>query len=93
MEEVLVLLVLLLRVTKNIIDMSIAKALRFVKDAKDDKELRKRCVGFETKDEMLTFFKFDEVEFDDAINMQLVQCKTYEEAEPYQQLRMWFAIL
>lgn len=73
--------------------MALGKAIRFVKDASVDKELRRRCVGFDTKGELLDFFKFDELEFDDAINMQLVKCKTYEEAETFQQLRMWFAML
>ena len=73
--------------------MSIGKAIRFVKDASVDKDLRKSCVGFKTKDELFSFFKFDALDFDDAINMQLVKCKTYEEAETFQQLRLWFSML
>lgn len=73
--------------------MALGRAMQFVKNASRDRDLRKTCVGFETKDELFSFFKFDEMEFDDAINMQLVKCKTYEEAEAYQQLRLWFAML
>lgn len=73
--------------------MALSNAIRFVKNATKDKEFRMRCAGFETRDEMLSHFKLDSVEFDDAINMQLVKCKTYEEAETFQQLRMWFSML
>lgn len=73
--------------------MAIGKAMRFVKDARDDSEFRKRCLQYDTKDEMLAVFKFSAVDFDDAINMELVKCKTYEAAEVYQQLRLWFSML
>ena len=34
--------------------------------------------------EILETFGFDEIEFDDAINMRLVKCQSYEEAEAFQ---------
>lgn len=73
--------------------MALSNAIRFVKDATKDSEFRKSCASFETRDDLLSFYKFDALEFDDSINMQLVKCQSYEEAETYQQLRMWFAIL
>ena len=73
--------------------MAIGKALEFVKNARTDREIRKRCVGFATKAELLDFYRFDEIEFDDAINMQLVKCQTIDEAESYQHLRIWFSML
>ena len=73
--------------------MALGKAIRFVKDVRQDGELRRQCVAFASKEEMLAHFEFDEVEFDDAINMQLVKCQTYDEAEAYHHLRMWFAML
>ncbi len=72
--------------------MALGKAIKFVKQACFDKELRKQCYK-SSKPELLKKFDFDEVEFDDAINMQLVKCQTYEAAEPFQQLRMWFSLL
>ncbi len=73
--------------------MSIGKAMQFVKDASVDAEFRKSCIDFKTKDELFSFHEFDALEFDDAINMQLVKCQSYVEAETYQQLRLWFAVL
>lgn len=73
--------------------MALGKALEFVKKARRDRALRNQCVGFDSKAEMLAHFCFDELEFDDAINMQLVKCQSYDEAETYQHLRMWFALL
>lgn len=73
--------------------MALGKAMRFVKDATRDSEFRKSCISFDSKDDLFTHFKFDALEFDDAINMELVKCKTYEQAETYQQLRLWFSML
>ena len=72
--------------------MALGKAITFVKQACDDKKLRAECYK-SSKSELLEKFDFNEVEFDDAINMQLVKCQTYEAAEPFQQLRIWFSIL
>lgn len=73
--------------------MSLSKALTFLKQALADPEVRKQCILFETKAELLSTWGFSELDFDDAINMQLVKCQTYEQAETYQQLRMWFTML
>ena len=73
--------------------MAIDKAIKFVKEASSDKVLRVSCTEFDGKPELLTSFGFTEVEFDDAINMKLVKCQSYEDAEAYQQLRMWFSML
>lgn len=69
--------------------MAIGKAIRFVKKAQTDPEFRKSCYVL-SKADLLVEMGFDELEFDDAINMQLVKCQTYQEAEVYQQIRMWF---
>jgi len=73
--------------------MAIGKAITFVKRATSDIQFRTECYRINSKTELLQLFAFDEVEFDDAINMQLVKCQTYEEAEVYEQIRMWFSIL
>lgn len=73
--------------------MALSDSIRFVKNATRNSEFRKSCAEFDSKSDLLAFYKFDELEFDDAINMQLVKCQTYEEAEIFQQLRMWFQIL
>lgn len=72
--------------------MAIGKAIKFVQQACFDKELRAQCYKSQ-KPEILQLFDFNEDEFEDAINMQLVKCQTYEAAEPFQQLRIWFSLL
>lgn len=62
-------------------------------DAIADKELRDKCATFETRKELLTWLDFNDLEFDDAINMQLVKCRSADQAEFYHQLRMWFQFL
>ncbi len=70
--------------------MAIGKAMEFVKQASIDKELRSKCNKSESKAELMKSMDFTEIEFDDAINMRLVKCQTYEQAEIYQQLKLWF---
>ena len=72
--------------------MALGKAIKFVKQACFDKELRASCYK-SPKSELLKTLDFDEGEFEDAINMQLVKCQTYEAAEPFQQLKIWFSLL
>ena len=73
--------------------MAIGKAITFVKKATSEQQFRAECNRSNSKLELMRLFEFDELEFDDAINMQLVKCQTYEEAEVFQQIRMWFSIL
>ena len=72
--------------------MALDKAIKFVKQACFDKELRAKCYK-NTKSELLKTLDFDEAEFENAINMQLVKCQTYEAAEHFQQLRIWFSLI
>ena len=73
--------------------MALGKAIEFVKQAGFDKELRTECNSYSSKNELLQKLGFDEVEFDDAVNMQLVKCQTYEDAEIFRQIRYWFLLL
>ena len=73
--------------------MSIDKAITFVKKATNDKMFRKECYQRNSKIEVMKFFGFDEFEFEDAVNMQLVKCQSYEEAEVFQEIKIWFSIL
>jgi len=72
--------------------MALSKAIEFVKIATSDEELRTACTNF-SKESLLLKLNFNEVEFEDAVNMQLVKCKSYEQAEKYQQIRIWFLLL
>lgn len=72
--------------------MSLSKAIRFVKIASMNKELRSACCKT-SKEKLFNQLNFNEIEFEDAVNMQLVKCKSYEQAEMYQQLRIWFLLM
>lgn len=72
--------------------MALSKALEFVHAASISEELRTACSNY-SKEKLLLQLNFNELELEDALNMQLVQCQTYEEAEVFQQIRMWFLLL
>lgn len=73
--------------------MALGKAIKFVKDASTSKEFRALCYTQSSKEALLKKFDFNEVEFEDAINMQLVKCQTYDDAEGIHQIKNWFALL
>jgi hypothetical protein len=73
--------------------MALNKAIEFVKKVGSDKVLRESCYEIKTKNELLLNLDFNEFEFEDAINMQLVKCQTYDEAEEFQQIWVWFTLL
>jgi hypothetical protein len=73
--------------------MAIGKAINFVRQIRDNDGLRRACNSCESKDVVMERQGFNEVEFEDAINMQLVKCQSYEEANVIQQIKMWFALL
>lgn len=73
--------------------MAIDRAITFVKRATTESDFRKACYKSPSREKLLQEKGFTELEFDDAINMQLVKCQSYEQAEVYQQIRMWFLSL
>ncbi|MFA5330091.1 MAG: hypothetical protein WC384_20020 [Prolixibacteraceae bacterium] len=72
--------------------MALGKSIKFVKQFIRDKDFRDDC-NKSSKGELLNRLDFTELEFEDAINMQLVKCQTYEEADVIQQVKLWFAFL
>jgi len=73
--------------------MSMSKALTFFKKVKNDSDFRKSCYHYDSKQVLLKEEGFTEVEFDDAVNMNLVKCQTYEEADEVKHVKEWFSIL
>ena len=73
--------------------MALGKALEFVRRAGSERELRNLCNSAASKEELLDALGFHEGEFEDAINMELVKCQTFQEAEVIQQLKLWFLLL
>jgi hypothetical protein len=72
--------------------MALSKALSFIQALSLSEELRSVCSNY-SKEKLMFQLNFSELEFEDALNMQLVQCQTYEQAEVFQQIRMWFLLL
>jgi len=72
--------------------MALGKSIKFIQSFIQDKELRRTCNTY-SKEQLFETFDFNQVEFEDAINMQLVKCQSYEEAEQYHQLKFWFDVL
>jgi len=72
--------------------MALGKSIKFIQQFIRDKEFRDAC-NKSSKEDLLQKLDFTELEFDDAINMQLVKCQTYEEADRVQQVKLWFAFL
>ena len=72
--------------------MALNKAIQFLQKLKTDAEYRS-LVYKKSKADVLQCFGFDELEFEDAINMLLVKCQTYEEAEVVLQIKMCFSML
>lgn len=73
--------------------MALGKAISFVKQVISDNEFRRNCNKCASKEELLKELDFHEGEFEDAINMQLFKCQSYESANQIQQIKMWFSLL
>lgn len=72
--------------------MALGKSIRFIQQFIRDSEFRHEC-NKSSKEELLKNHDFNETEFEDAINMQLVKCQSYEEAERIHQIKFWFDVL
>lgn len=72
--------------------MALKNAISFLHRFVEDGEFRYSCHEL-SKKELLNIHNFDEQEFDDALNMQLVQCQTHEEADVIQEVKLWFMIM
>ena len=72
--------------------MALGKSIQFIRQFILDQEFRHEC-NHNSKEELLKKLDFNETEFEDAINMQLVKCQSYEEAERIHQIKYWFELL
>jgi len=72
--------------------MALGKSISFIRKFIKDTEFRREC-NISSKEDLLKNFDFNETEFEDAINMQLVKCQSYEEAERIHQIKFWFDVL
>jgi hypothetical protein len=72
--------------------MALGKSIQFIRQFIIDQEFRHEC-NTSSKEDLLKNLDFNETEFEDAINMQLMKCQTYEEAERIHQIKYWFEFL
>lgn len=77
--------------------MSIVNALTFIRRFETDKKLREICNGSKSKAEILKKLEqydlvFTTGDFEEVINSLLVKCKTYEQAQYVEQIKIWFSL-
>jgi len=75
--------------------MSLQNAITFISVVDSDNELRKSCYVQKTQQGLLELLKgkgynFTSDEFEDAINMLLFKCQTYEQAGRVKEVKAWF---
>ena len=75
--------------------MSLQNAITFISDVDSDNELRKSCYTFKNQTDLLEQLKgkgygFTPEEFEDATNMLLFKCQTYEQAGRVKEVKAWF---
>jgi len=77
--------------------MSIQNAITFIANVDKNADLRKACYSCKTKDNLLDMLKdqsmgFTQDEFDEAVNVMLFKCQSYEEADCIKQTEVWFSL-
>lgn len=72
--------------------MALGKSIQFIQKFIRDNNFRDQC-NKSSKEDLLQNLDFTELEFEDAINMQLFKCQTWEEADRIQQVKLWFMLL
>jgi len=77
--------------------MSIKNAMTFISKVDSDKLFRTECYKCKTKQELLVFLQtqfmlFTEEEFEEAINIMLFKCQSYEDADKIKQVEVWFTL-
>lgn len=77
--------------------MPLQHAINFIKDAGNDKELRKSLYGVKPEELMPTLadkgYEFSLSDFEESINMLHVQCQSEEQANKLFEVVWWFKML
>lgn len=76
--------------------MSINNAQTFIRKVDTDTDFRRSCNKLGNKEAIHTMLKehsadFSEADFEEAINMLLFKCQTYEQADTVKQIEWWYA--
>jgi len=77
--------------------MAISHALEFIRNFETDAQLRQLCNSSKSKEELLELlsdkgFPFTVFEFEDAVNVLLTSCQTYEQAGYVKNIKDWFSL-
>ncbi len=77
--------------------MSIKNAMTFIANVDCNHALRIECYKCKTKSELLSWLhtqgmSFTQEEFDEAVNVMLFKCQSYEEADKVKQTEAWFTL-
>jgi len=77
--------------------MSIQNALVFIESIDTKKELREACYTCHSQSELIsllheTGLSFTPDEFEDAVNLLLIKCQTFEQAGRVNQIKIWFSL-
>ncbi len=78
--------------------MSISNAIQFIKTIDENADFRascNKCLSKEVMHEMLIEkeLPFDAYDFQEAINILLFRCQTYEQANSIKQVELWYSLL
>jgi hypothetical protein len=77
--------------------MSLQNAINFISLVDSDQEFRKSCYEVKTQNELLKSLKeqnlgFTPDEIEDAFNVLLLKCQTYEQAGRVNEVKAWFRL-
>lgn len=73
--------------------MALGKAINFIHQFISDDEFRNECNSASSRQIILKKYDFTEPEFENAVNMTLVKCQTYDEALAVKEIKFWFMLL
>jgi hypothetical protein len=77
--------------------MSINNALEFIELVKCNEGFRQKCYDYPNIEDLMEMLRqnhkgFSPDDFENAINMNLIKCQTYEKAEIYKEIDNWFKL-
>lgn len=77
--------------------MSINNAMKFIREVDANPNFRKECYSCKTKEELFEMLEkqelgFNDFDFEEAVNMMLFKCQTYEQADGVKQVQWWYTI-
>ena len=77
--------------------MSLNNALEFIELVRSSDSFRQKCYEFPNIEDLMAMLTenntgFTPDDFDNAINMSLIKCQTFDQAEVYKEINDWFKL-